>query len=77
MNRVIAFTLLLAIPIYFINIILGEPANFWYLAGKPAGGSIMDFMPDPPMHIVYTLPIALAAFYLVYLPYFIKDRVKQ
>jgi hypothetical protein len=36
----------------------------------------MDFMPDPPMHIVYTLPIALAAFYLVYLPYFIKDRTK-
>ena len=35
MNKVIAFTLLLAIPIYFINIILGEPANFWYLAGKP------------------------------------------
>ena len=76
MNRVIVFTLLLAIPIYFINIILGEPANFWYLADKPAGGSIMDFMPDPPMHIVYTLPIALAAFYLVYLPYFIKDRAK-
>ena len=76
MNKVIVFTLLLAIPIYFINIVLGEPANFWYLADKPAGGSIMDFMPDPPMHVIYTLPIALAAFYLVYLPYFIKDRAK-
>ena len=77
MNRVIIFTLLLAIPIYFINIILGEPANFWYLAGKPAAGSIMDLMPEPPLHILTTLPLVLAAFYLCYLPYFIKDRVKK
>ena len=28
MNKVIVFTLLLAIPIYFINIVLGEPATF-------------------------------------------------
>ena len=73
-NRVIVFTLLLAIPIYFVNVILGEPANFWYLIAKPEGASLMDVFPDPPLHLLVTTPLAIAVFYLIYLPYFIKDK---
>ena len=76
--KVTAITLFILLPIvYFINILLGEPANFWYLVAKPDGASLMDMFPDPPLHILYTTPLAIAVFYLIYLPYFIKDRINK
>ena len=76
--KVTAITLFILLPIvYVINILLGEPANFWYLVAKPDGASLMDMFPDPPLHILYTTPLAIAVFYLIYLPYFIKDRINK
>ena len=76
--KVSAITAFILLPIvYIINILLGEPANFWYLIAKPGGASLMDMFPDPPYHLLYTTPIAIAVFYLIYLPYFIKDRVAK
>ena len=76
--KVSAITAFILLPIvYIINILLGEPANFWYLVAKPDGASLMDMFPDPPYHLLYTTPIAIAVFYLIYLPYFIKDRVAK
>jgi len=37
----------------------------------------MDMFPDPPLHILYTTPLAIAVFYLIYLPYFIKDKISK
>ena len=71
-------TALVLLPIvYVINLLLGEPANFWYLMSKPAGASLMDMFPEPPYHLLVTTPIAIALFYLIYLPYFIKDIVAK
>ena len=68
-------TALVLLPIvYVINLILGEPANFWYLITKPEGASLMDVFPDPPYHLLVTTPLAIAVFYLIYMPYFIKDK---
>ena len=68
-------TALVLLPIvYAINLILGEPANFWYLIAKPEGASLMDVFPDPPYHLLVTTPLAIAVFYLIYMPYFIKDK---
>jgi hypothetical integral membrane protein (TIGR02206 family) len=63
--------------IYLINDLLGEPANFWYLQAKPDGASLMDMFPDPPHSLFFTVPLAIAVFYLIYLPYFIKDTVSK
>ena len=71
-SLITAFVLLQIV--YVINLILGAPANFWYLIAKPAGASLMDVFPDPPYHLLYTTPLAIAVFYLIYLPYFIKDN---
>ena len=71
-------TPLVLLPIvYVINLLLGEPANFWYLMTKPAGASLMDMFPEPPYHLIVTTPIAIAVFYLIYLPYFLKDRMAK
>ena len=71
-------TALVLLPIvYVINLLLGEPANFWYLMAKPDGASLMDMFPEPPYHLLITTPIAIAVFYLIYLPYFVKDRMAK
>ena len=71
-------TLFILTPIvYIINLMLGEPANYWYLMQKPAGASLMDMFPEPPFHLLYTTPIAISIFCLIYLPYFIKDRLAK
>ena len=73
-----AITALVLLPIvYLVNIILGEPANYWYLTAKPAGASLMDAFPEPPLHLLITIPIAIAMFYLIYIPYAIKDKLSK
>lgn len=73
-----AITALVLLPIvYIINLILGEPANYWYLMTKPAGASLMDMFPEPPLHLLITTPLAIAMFYLIYIPYAIKDRLAK
>ena len=62
---------------YTINLLLGEPANFWYLMSKPAGASLMDAFPEPPYHLLVLTPLAIATFVIIYVPYFIKDRLQK
>ena len=62
---------------YTINLLLGEPANFWYLMEKPAGASLMDAFPEPPYHLLVLTPLAIATFVIIYAPYFIKDRLQK
>lgn len=62
---------------YTINLLLGEPANFWYLMAKPAGASLMDAFPEPPYHLLILTPLAIATFVIIYVPYFIKDRLQK
>jgi hypothetical integral membrane protein (TIGR02206 family) len=74
-SLITAFVLL---PIvYLINLILGEPANYWYLIAKPAGASLMDAFPEPPYHLLITTPLAIVIFYLIYIPYAIKDKLAK
>ena len=63
--------------VYLINLILGEPANYWYLIAKPAGASLMDAFPEPPYHLLITTPLAIATFCLIYIPYAIKDKLAK
>ena len=76
--KVSAITAFILLPIvYVINLILGDPANFWYLMAKPDGASLMDVFPEPPLQLLVITPLAIAVFYLIYLPYFIKDRTAR
>jgi len=71
-------TACILLPItYIINLLLGEPANFWYLMAKPEGASLMDAFPEPPYHLLVLMPLAIATFFIIYAPYFIKDRLQK
>ncbi|MEK9650179.1 MAG: TIGR02206 family membrane protein [Gammaproteobacteria bacterium] len=75
--NVIKVTLVLLAGIYIANFILGEDANFWYLKKRPDGASLLDLFPDPPFHILVTIPLAVVMFYLIYLPLGIKDWITK
>jgi hypothetical protein len=41
---------------------------------RPVDGTLLDYFPDPPLHLLGTIPLAAFLFYVAYLPLFIKDR---
>ena len=74
----ILFSLAVLPVIYIINLLLGPPANYWYLGAKPTEGqSIMDFFPDPPLHIPLLIIIGAFLFLLIYSPYWAYDKFKK
>lgn len=73
--RVIKVSLAMTGVVYVLNYIFGYDANFWYLKRHPVSDSIMNFFPDPPLHILVLIPLAIIVFYVSYLPYFVKDRL--
>ena len=76
-HKVIGISLVLMIFIYLANFLLGDGANFWYLNDKPDNATIMNLFPDPPYHILVTIPVAIALFYIIYLPLWIKDAITK
>ena len=76
-HKVIGISLVLMIFIYLANYLLGDGANFWYLNDKPGNATIMNLFPDPPYHILVTIPVAIALFYIIYMPLWIKDLVTK
>ena len=68
-----AFLLLM----YPINNLLGSPANYWYVAEKPPGFNVTDLMRDAPYHMIDIYILTVTICYLIYLPYFIKDKLGQ
>jgi hypothetical integral membrane protein (TIGR02206 family) len=63
--------------VYVINAVLGDPANYWYLMEKPKGDSLLNMFPEPPLHVLFTTPLAVGIFYIIYLPFFIKDKFNK
>lgn len=75
--KVVGVTLVLLIFVYIANLLIGPPANYWYLVDRPVEGTLMDYFPDPPLHLIGTIPLAIFLFYIAYLPLQIKDRLKK
>jgi hypothetical integral membrane protein (TIGR02206 family) len=62
---------------YVANYLLGPPANYWFLVEKPIGDNITSFMRAEPFHIIDLYGLAIILVYLIYLPYYLKDRSEQ
>ena len=73
----IYFSLAVLPIIYVINILIGPPANYWYLGTKPAGSSVLDYFPDPPLHIPFLIIIGAVLFFVIYSPYWLYDKFKM
>ena len=75
--KVILFTTALLLFMYFVNYLLGPPANYWFLAEKPIGDNVMKIMRPEPYHIIDVFILAVIVCYLMYVPYIIKDIYKK
>jgi len=69
--RVAIWTNIYVIAIYFLNLYLGS--NYLNLMAKPATPSLLDYLPDWPMYILYMELLGIATVILLYLPFALKD----
>lgn len=73
--RVIIGINIYAAVIFPINRLLGT--NYLFINGKPATASLLDALPAWPYYLIYMELIGLAIFFLLYLPFIIKDARKN
>ena len=73
--KALFYASILLVFTYFINYILGT--NYWFLAEKPIGNNITSLMRPEPFHIIDLYIATIIICYMMYLPYFIKDRSKN
>tara|TARA_B100000405_G_C16688145_1_gene411858 strand:+ start:120 stop:752 length:633 start_codon:yes stop_codon:yes gene_type:complete len=76
-HRVLGVLSVFLLLMYPINNLLGSPANYWYVAEKPPGFNVTDLMRDAPYHMIDIYILTVVICYLIYLPYFIKDKLSQ
>ncbi|WP_449537198.1 YwaF family protein [Ferdinandcohnia sp. Marseille-Q9671] len=62
----------LALFVFFINKATG--GNYMFLARKPTNPSLIDLMGPYPWYILSLELVALVLFFILYLPFFIKNR---
>ena len=72
--RALGFATFLLFIMYGVNYLLGPPANYWFIVQKPIGENVTSFMRPAPFHMIDIWLLAVAVCYLIYLPYYLKDR---
>ena len=72
--KALAYATVLLLFTYFVNYLLGT--NYWFLVEKPVGDNIMSLMRSEPFHIFDLYLVAIVLCYLMYLPYYFKDKTK-
>ena len=73
-HRVLIFLSILLLFMYPINLLIGPPANYWYVLEKPPGLNVTQFMREAPFHMIDIYILAVIVCYSIYLPYFINDK---
>lgn len=50
--------------------------NYMFVSHKPAQASLMDFLGEYPWYLLSLEGVAVVLFFLIYLPFWIRDRLK-
>jgi hypothetical integral membrane protein (TIGR02206 family) len=74
-QRVVLWTLLYVAVAGAADRLLGT--NYGFLRAKPQVATLFDSMPPWPWYIAESFAIALVAMALLYLPFFVRDRLQQ
>ncbi len=74
--KVLKVSIYVMFIIFPLNYIIGGEANYLYLRFPPVVGSLMDFLPAPPLHIPFFVLLAYILFWVVYLPYLTRDTIQ-
>lgn len=57
--------------IFGLNFLLGS--NYLFIARKPSTASLIDVLPEWPLYVPILLAIAVVVFFLLYVPFLIRD----
>ena len=75
-KRVFIWTNIYMVFIFFVNRVIGS--NYLFVAHKPEFPTILDMLAPWPWYIIELEAIAFAIFFILYIPFLIKDlRAKQ
>ncbi len=75
-KRVFIWTNIYMIPVFFLNQAIGS--NYLFIASKPSFPTLLDMLAPWPWYILELEVIGFAIFFLLYMPFFIKDmRAKR
>ncbi len=69
--KVFLMTNLYMLVVAPINLLVD--GNYLFICEKPAGATLMDYLGPWPWYILSLEPIAVAVFYICYLPFLLKD----
>lgn len=65
----------LALIAYWANTIIGNGANYLYMARPEAAPSVLDILPPNfALRITIMAAVITALFFVAYLPWYLKDR---
>lgn len=70
-KRVFIWTNIYMIPVFLINLAIGS--NYLFVAGKPNFPTLLDMLAPWPWYIIELEAIGFAIFFLLYLPFLIRD----
>jgi len=71
-KRVFVITNLYMIFVFFINLAIGS--NYLFIAHKPEFPTLLDMLAPWPWYIIELEAIGFAIFFLIYVPFLLKDR---
>ncbi|MBI5942767.1 MAG: TIGR02206 family membrane protein [Chloroflexi bacterium] len=71
-KRVFIVTNIYMVVVFFVNLAIGS--NYLFVAGKPEFPTLLDALAPWPWYIFELEAIGFAVFFLIYLPFFIKDH---
>jgi hypothetical integral membrane protein (TIGR02206 family) len=75
-KRVFIWTNIYMVPVFFLNLAIGS--NYLFVAGKPNFPTLLDALAPWPWYIIELEAIAFAIFFILYIPFLIKDwRAKR
>ncbi|MBE0671242.1 MAG: TIGR02206 family membrane protein [Anaerolineales bacterium] len=70
-KRIFIWTNIYMIPIFFLNQAIGS--NYLFIAGKPDFPTLLDMLAPWPWYIIELEAIGFAIFFILYLPFLVKD----
>jgi len=75
-KRVFIWTNIYMLPVFFLNLAIGS--NYLFIASKPSFPTLLDMLAPWPWYILELEVIGFAIFFLLYMPFLIKDmRAKR
>ncbi|MBL8061957.1 MAG: TIGR02206 family membrane protein [Anaerolineales bacterium] len=74
-KRIFIWTNIYMVFIFFFNYLIGS--NYLFIAQKPPSPTLMDVLSPWPWYIPQLEVVAFVIFFILYLPFFIRDQVTK